>query len=590
MTWSMLPLILLTLFPLAEPPCPEGVVSHVFVDNHSIFDAPSLPDNPRVRWIYRAANRIHVRTRPSFIRGEVLLGPGDCLNEALVAESARILRSFQFIADADVFGVRQPDGTHHLIVETRDEWTTKTAGDVSFRGGIRLTEFSVVEENLFGRGLTLGVFMLDDEVVRERGGLLRVPRVGRRNWDLDLSAARTRVGTSWKQGWVHPFMGEVGTLAFRQSAQRTAGEFAWVLPRGSQNQHLVAPIETGGAEVVLARRIGTPGSYLVVGGGWSREWMRPGDRTQIEGVRRGDFDVRYPVDPQVQRSLEEELTHRDVDRLHWMGGVRRVRYVSLRNLDAIAGLQDVPLGTELLVSVSPTLVVREGGHDRLLRGELFWGAHEAPFVVQARAVLEGRDRPTTVESPGTEGRFHDVIAGAYLLVYRVHEAPSSRTQVVRVGADGGWQTKHPFQLTLGGPSGVRGLDLHDEPGSRRIVVSIEDRIRLRSPLPDMFDLGTTLFMDAGRILPGQRPWEEDSGWRTSLGIGLRLGFPAGSASVIRMDIAVPMQGSGRRPVVNIHARDWLGLEDALRRLDLDRSRWHGVGLRFPGVAQRGPSR
>jgi hypothetical protein len=340
--WSLLPVLGLLAGPAADAPCPGGMISHVFVDNHSVFDAPALPEDPRVRWVYRTANRIHVRTRASFIRSEILLRPGDCLDERLAAESARILRSFHFIANADVFGVQQPDGTQHLVVETRDEWTTKTAGDVSFRDGIRLSEFSVVEENLLGRGLTVGVFFIEDEVVRERGALLEVPRVGRRNWDVHLSAAATRTGTSWQQGWVHPFVGEVGTVAFRQRVQRKAGEFAWSLPRGSEESHLVVPMETGGAEAVMARRLGRPGAFFVFGGGWSREWIRPGTPSEVQAVRTGDFEDRYPVDPSRAEALQAELQPLDVDRLHMTAGLRRIRHVGLRHLDALQGVQDVP--------------------------------------------------------------------------------------------------------------------------------------------------------------------------------------------------------------------------------------------------------
>jgi len=587
MMWPFFPLVALLAGPLSEPSCPGGVISHVFVDNHSVFDAPSLPEDPRVRWVYRTANRIHVRTRASFIRGEILLRPGDCLEVQLAEESARILRSFHFIANADVFGVRQPDGTQHLVVETRDEWTTKTAGDVSFRDGIRLNEFSVVEENLFGRGLTVGVFFVEDEVVREQGGLVEVPRVGRRNWDLHLSSARTRTGTSWQQGWVHPFVGEVGTMAFRQRIHRKAGEFAWSLPKGSEDSHWVVPMDVGGAEAVIARRVGAPGAFFVFGGGWSREWIRPGSVEEVQAVRIGDFDMRYPVDDARAEALRPQLQPLDVDRIHLMAGVRRVRHVGLRHLDALQGVQDVPLGAEFLVSVSPTVEVREGRHDRLLRGELFWGHRQGPWIAQARTILEGRD---TESLGGAGGAMEDVLGGSYFLLYRQGQGKGVRTLVVRASAEGGWRMARPLQLTLGGPAGVRGLGLHEEPGGRRIVLSVEERIGLRSPFPEVFDLGTTLFVDTGRMWPGGRPWEVDSGWRSSAGVGLRLGFPAGSASVIRFDLALPLDGERRRPVLNIHAREWLGLDDALQRLDLDRSRWHGVRLRFPGVAQTGLGR
>ncbi|MEQ9570213.1 MAG: hypothetical protein RLN75_08505, partial [Longimicrobiales bacterium] len=116
----------LALGPLAgaaQETCPDGRVTRVFVDNRSIFDLDELEGAP-FQWAYRLANRLHYRTRPSFLRREILLAPGDCWDPFLAADSGRLLRRLGFIARSDVYGVRQPDGNWHVIVDTQDEWTT----------------------------------------------------------------------------------------------------------------------------------------------------------------------------------------------------------------------------------------------------------------------------------------------------------------------------------------------------------------------------------------------------------------------------------------------------------------------------------
>ena len=110
--------------PADSPQCRAGAIGYIFIDNHSIFDTSdhSLPE--RFDWAYHTANKLHVRTRPGIIRRELLFRVGDCYDPVLLDASARLLRGFAFISRADVFGVKQPDGSYHVVVDTQDEWST----------------------------------------------------------------------------------------------------------------------------------------------------------------------------------------------------------------------------------------------------------------------------------------------------------------------------------------------------------------------------------------------------------------------------------------------------------------------------------
>jgi hypothetical protein len=61
---------------------------------------------------------------------------------------------------------------------------------------------------------------------------------------------------------------------------------------------------------------------------------------------------------------------------------------------------------------------------------------------------------------------------------------------------GAWQTRTPFQLTLGGDRNLRGYRYDRFPGGRRLVLNLEDRIYFGSPR-ELFDWGATIFVDAG---------------------------------------------------------------------------------------------
>jgi hypothetical protein len=54
-----------------------------------------------------------------------------------------------------------------------------------------------------------------------------------------------------------------------------------------------------------------------------------------------------------------------------------------------------------------------------------------------------------------------------------------------------------------------------------------------------------VFLDGGRVWAGDAPFGEDSEWRASAGLGLRVSFPAGGRSVARMDVAWPLEGGVR---------------------------------------------
>ena len=137
---------------------------------------------------------------------------------------------------------------------------------------------------------------------------------------------------------------------------------------------------------------------------------------------------------------------------------------------------------------------------------------------------------------------------------------------------GGWHTRTPFQLTLGGERGVRGYDRVDFPGGRRLLLTLEDRIYFGWPLPDVLDVGGTVFFDAGYVWPGDVPFGTQSGIRTAAGVGLRGSLPAGGRTTYRLDIAFPLRGPGHSPRILFSIGEVLGLSNMFGDSQVERSR------------------
>jgi hypothetical protein len=570
-----------------EEGCTQGRISHIFIDNHSIFDPATIPDEGWLRWTYRLANTLHMRTRADFIEAQLPFGTGDCYDPELVRESARILREFRFIAGADAYGVPQPDGTIHVVVDTHDEWTTKVSVVARFDEGVRFEGASLIEENFLGRGIALGLVYTQREEQRDVSVGLEVPHIRRTNWDGRLSVGATRIGELVDQKLIYPFRGELEGVAVRQEVTHRRDFFNYVLDDGGEGElsHVVVPVQEERMTAGFARRFGRPGGFLVLGGGLSWERVGTGTVSQVEGVRGGDFANRVPASPEVARAMEHHLRNRQALRVNALAGLRRIRHQEVVGFDAIAGVQDLPLGREILLTLGPSLGTTglDQPSDVFGRVDLFEGARLGSAFAFLGASTEVRRE--------SGGAWRDLLTEARGVVYYPTRPLGSPMIVLRSSVQEGRHTGSPFQLVLGGPDGVRGYSDTALPGGRRIVLSGEGRWHLPGPVPDLADLGVTLFGDAGRMWAGDAPHGVDSGWRTTLGAGLRVGFPAGTSSVIRFDLAVPMDGgTPRSPLLRISAREWIGLRDDTRNLNLLRSRRSGMSVEFQGIAsdQRPP--
>lgn len=542
--------------PEAEPECGGPVIRGIFVENHTIYPPATATGgsaNRVGRLAHWVANRVHRRTRPSLILDELLFGEGDCLDPFLIEESGRILRELSFIADADVYPVTVSRDEVDVVVDTRDKWSLKLDVRAEFDQRLRITHTSFTEENLMGTGTLLGVYLIEQDERRDLGLELRSPRLFGTRLDGRFGAGRTRTGRFFHESLTYPFVGEVGRWAVVEFLSLREDLFRYVVPAGSDFTHVNLPLRTTRAAAMTARRFGTPGDLTVVGAGFSWEDIAfddyPGGVTVVSGF---DFANPDTADAATAGVLLPHVNLRRAARLELMAGKRNISFITRRGLDALRGEQDIRVGAQALVNVSTTLGTPTwgaGGDLRELRGwvSLFGGAAGDAWVFNSELTVEAA-RP--LGGPH-RGGVRDVLAEAGAYFYwqpgrggggagaRAHR----HTLVVGLKGAGGWDSSLPFQLTLGGPGDVRGYTRDDLPVGRRVVAHLEERIFLGT-LPGLFDVGLTLFADAGAGWHGGVPFGEDTGLKGAVGAGLRLALPPGARQVVRIDLAAPLEGGG----------------------------------------------
>lgn len=554
---------------VSGPGCGTARIGNVFVDNHTIYELDRGSSGGGDGWAAfvdkaRAiANRLHWRTRRGFIENELLFKPGDCFDPLLVDESGRILRALPFLADADVYAVPVSADEVHVVVDTQDDWTLKIDVRAEFDQGLRFTYAGFTEENLFGTGTLLGFYLRERDETRDLGLELSTHQLAGTRLDGRVGGGRTRTGVFFHESLTYPFVGEVGRWAFIESYSYREDLFRYAAPAGSPFTNVSLPIQTRRAATTLGLRLGTPGDLTVLGAGVSWEDVAfsgfPGDVTV---VRDFDFSNPAPADSATVEMVRSQVNPRRAAHVNVVAGKRNVRYIRRNGLDAIQGDQDIRLGTQALVSFGSTLGAFEtspGNRSHELRGRLllFGGAASDRWVFNAELTVEGA---RLVGGNRSARGFRDILAefGAYLY-WQPGRRPTGtddtsiptaavprHTLVLGLKGAGGWNSYLPFQLNLGGPYGIRGYDRAEFPAAQKLVAHLEDRITLDGPFSDLFDLGLTLFADAGAGWQGTVPFAADSELQGAVGVGLRLVFPAGARNVTRLDLAVPIEQGGLR--------------------------------------------
>lgn len=516
----------------ADGACPDGRIAEVVVDTRPVFDTTGERLDSRFGWVYRAANSVHSTTRADVVRRELLVSEGDCYDADGAADAARQLRATRFIDEAEITEETLSNGDHRLIVVTRDEWSKRVEARTTSRGGLRLAGVEGREDNLLGTGQHVSAYYRDTREERIYGATYATPQLFRTHWDGRLSVARTRDdGYLLSETVGYPFRGEEGRWAFRQHYTHEDRYFSFLARGEDGTVRILFPERRREADIGSIRRFGPRGNQTLLGVSLAGEWAEypPGVRFEREGIETPEDSVLLASDQLRVDSLSTV-------RIAFLVGQRSVRFVRREALDAVRGTEDVRLGVETQLGVGRSIPALSTDSDVALELGLSAAAEFAEGVISGgRFRVEGRrDLRSAVFQPGWTNVFAQADGWTYW------RASDRHTVVGAVSGTGGWNTTLPFQLTLGEGSGLRGFPGDYLPAAIRVTGSVEARSYLGFPRPELFDLGSVVFVDAGRAWAGEVPYGEDSRIQVSAGFGLRGAFPAGSRRTYRLDVGFPL--------------------------------------------------
>jgi hypothetical protein len=487
-----------------------AVIGKISVTPNDIFDT-SIPGESG--WLYRTANKLHINTRASVIRGQLMFKTGDPYNARLVQENERILRSNDYLYDAAIVPVAFDGHTVDLEVRTKDVWTLNPGFNFGRSGGKNEANIHIQEENLLGTGRKVEVAW-DTNVDQTALTFSFV--------DPHFLSSFTRMAAIYSDAndgsrkyfsLVRPFY----ALDTRWSAGTTLDDATYIDDRyelgkkvGQFKAHQQYYEASGGWSRGLSGGWVNRWTY---GATWQKEQFEPVPGKELGGPLPPDLEFVYP----------------------WIGFERiQDAYQERVNLNQIARTEDVLVGFQ--------------GSARLGYASESLGSGSTAVLLEAFA-RDGVDlspRQSLFGSAWASGRYeHGAIQNGVLgAESRYYLATSARSKFyANLSGTVTHNLDENEQLTLGGDTGLRGYPLRYQAGTSKALLTLEQRYYTDWYPFRLFRVGGAVFFDMGRT------WGRDVTGATSLGllkdvgIGLRLGSSRSAfGNVVHIDLAFPLDG------------------------------------------------
>jgi len=492
----------------AELESSGAVFGEIRVDNKNVFDKSDPKDN---KALFRLANKLHIQTRRSVIRHQLLFRTGDRYSRHAVEESARILRADSYFYDASIVPVRYHDGKVDVLVTTRDVWTLDPEFNFRRSGGTNSTGLFLQELNLLGTGSAVTV-----------GHQRAIDRS-----ESDFSFSNAHAFGTWTA--VNVSYATLSDGALRMAIINS--------PFYSLNTHYAGGVAATGNDHVdylydrgrIIDEFHDHARYAEAYAGWSAG-LRDG------WVSRWSAGLTYDERHFDTLTSWTGATVLPQDRKFVYPWIRfdlvQDRYIKLENRDQIGRTEDFYLGTNITL--------------RLGWADSAWGSSRSALLFQAAASQGATlsDSATLLLTSVFTGRVEDgtLHNGVLDSAIRYYLQESRRWLFfAAVRAANGWRLDVENQILLGGDNGLRGYPLRYQDGSGRGLFTVEERYFSDLYVFRLFRAGAAVFADVGRTW-GTAPLAAPSlGVLKDVGFGLRFGNArSGFGNVAHVDVAFPL--------------------------------------------------
>lgn len=492
-------------------------IGRIHVSALDVFDTRDPLED---RWLFRLANRLHLQTRPEVVRRALLFSEGEPVSVRLIQETERLLRSQRFLYDVQIRPGEVRDGEVDIEVVTRDTWSLDVGASAGRSGGANTGGFRLNDYNVLGTGTTLGVG--------------RSRSVDRTSTEFEFSNERAF------GGWTSIALRHASNSDGRLQQLIVAQPFYSLASRWAAGLDVVRDDRVDsaydGGEVVGRYRHRLDQAELY--GGWSdglqEGWVR---RLSLGLALRDDAYRLEPDEPAPARLPGDQRLLSPFLRYQLLED----RFEAELNRNLIGRPEFFALGLASIVQLGWSTTALGSSRDALLydlsvaRG---YDLHSGATLMTA-ARLNGQYAGGLFERQKLE---------AQAQYYR----PQDHHRLLYFGASLATATRpDPADaLMLGGDNGLRGYPLRYQSGTRRVLLTLEQRYFTDIYLWRLFRIGGVAFADLGRAWGRGYANGDHDRWLGDAGVGLRI-VSARSAfgNVLHVDLAFPLNaGSDIRKV------------------------------------------
>jgi outer membrane protein assembly factor BamA len=486
-----------------------AVIGKVDIDIRNIFDQT---DPREANGLFRLANHLHIRTKRSSIRAQLLFASGDKYRARTLAETERALRLLSYVYDARVVPVHYADGKVDVKVITKDVWTLSPGISFGRAGGSNSSNFNLQDTNFLGWGKTLQVSHGSTVDRTSDTVAWSDPNVFASRWTADLTYSDSSDGSERSLKLMRPFYSldapwstKITALNFNRTISRyNLGNIVDQFSDNQRSYELSGGLSNGlidgwtkrltfGMRYDRNAFLPAPSAYLP-------PWQLPPDRT-----------LSYP----------------------FIGfDILQDKYKKLGDQNQIGRAEDFYFGTEVAAEVG-------------LSNAAF-GADRTSIMLAAKAVrgieITGVQQlflKSAFASRIEDGRARNLKADASAKYYW-----RWRRDWLLYAALSGTVTDAldpEMQLLLGGDNGLRGYPLRYESGTSRALLTVEQRFYTDWFPFRLVRVGGAIFADVGRTWGSGVIGNSDPGLLRDAGFGLRIGNSrSGLGNVLHIDVAFPL--------------------------------------------------
>ena len=492
----------------AELEAAGAVIGEIHIVTRNVFDPQDERENNA---LYRAANAIHIETRPWVIRDKLLFKSGDRVSVHVIDETERVLRSYRTFYDVTIVPVAYHDGIVDVEVSTRDTWSLQPGASASRTGGANRTNLGFTETNALGTGILIGASRFSDP--DRTGTLFQVSDPNALDgWtNISYSLAQLSDGESRTVSVNRPFY----ALDTRWAAGVTA----------LSSDQIDSLFENGTRTAQFRHRQESGDAF----GGWSQGLVGKWVQRYSVGVnyQKNAYNTEANLPPPAELPPDQTLV---TPYLRYE--VVQDSYEKYKNLDLIERPEYLVIGFQSSAQLGRSLTALGSTQELWLYTVSASDGYRTP----KGGILLG-----SVSSTGQWGYGPlDKRASSGSIKYYSH--PDSRTLVfISLAGDVLRDATSSSQLVLGGDTGLRGYPRNYQSGDQRAVFNIEDRVYTDWYPFRLFRVGGAVFYDLGRAWGGPTANTEHTGWITDVGFGLRfLNARTAFGNVLHIDLAFPL--------------------------------------------------